>query len=149
MTQSELGKWLAEVTEDKNTFVFALRPLEGDDLLGYVELDGVDWQHGVCGMGLGFGDRAHWGRGYGYEATQLALRYAFDELNLHRVQVTVFSYNRRSLSLVDKVGFQQEGVFRERLRRDGKRHDMLLYGLLRPEWDALVLERQSVATRTV
>jgi RimJ/RimL family protein N-acetyltransferase len=149
MTESELGKWLVDVAEDKNTFVFALRPLECDDLLGYLELDGVDWQHGVCGMGLGFGDRVHWGKGYGYEATQLALRYAFDELNLHRVQVTVFSYNRRSLALVGRVGFQREGVFRERLQRDGQRHDMLLYGLLRREWEALCLERQSIAARAV
>ncbi len=148
-TEAELGKWLAEVAEDKNTFVFAVRPLAGDDLLGYLELDGIDWQHGVCGMGLGFGERANRGKGYGYEATQLALRYAFDELNLHRVQVTVFSYNQSSLALVDRVGFRREGVFRERLQRDGKRHDMFLYGLLRHEWETLASERHSSAVRTV
>ena len=135
MTEAELGKWLAAAAEDKSTFLFGVRALEGDDLLGYLELDGVDWQHGVCGMGLGFGLRANWGKGYGYEATQLGLSYAFDELNLHRIQVTVFSYNDRSLALVDKVGFQREGVFRERLQRDGQRHDMYLYGLLRREWE--------------
>jgi RimJ/RimL family protein N-acetyltransferase len=136
-TEAELGKWLEEVAQDKNTFVFAVRPLDSDELLGYLELDGVDWQHGVCGMGLGFGEETNRGRGYGYEATQLGLRYAFHELNLHRVQVTVFSYNHRSLALVDKVGFRREGVFRERLQRDGKRHDMFLYGMLRHEWEAL------------
>ncbi len=149
MTEAELGKWLAAAAEDKSTFLFAVRSLEGDALLGYLELDGVDWQHGVCGMGLGFGERANRGKGYGYEATQLALRYAFDELNLHRVQVTVFSYNQRSLALVDRVGFRREGVFRERLQRDGKRHDMLLYGLLRHEWEAMASERHSGALRTV
>lgn len=144
MTEAELGKWLASAAEDKSTFLFGVRALEGDDLLGYLELDGVDWQHGVCGMGLGFGLRANWGKGYGYEATQLGLRYAFDELNLHRVQITVFSYNDRSLALVDKVGFQREGVFRERLQRDGQRHDMYLYGLLRREWE--VQRRDGVAS---
>jgi RimJ/RimL family protein N-acetyltransferase len=138
-TEAELARWLKGVAEDTNTFVFAVRPLDSDDLLGYLELDGVEWQHGVCGLGLGFGERANWGKGYGYEATRLALRYAFDELNLHRVQVTVFSYNRRSLALVDKVGFRREGVFRERLQRDGKRHDMILYGMLRHEWVTLNL----------
>jgi RimJ/RimL family protein N-acetyltransferase len=136
-TEAELKKWLEEVTEDKNTFVFAVRPLEADALLGYLELDGVDWQHGVCGMGLGFGEEANRGKGYGYEATRLGLKYAFAELNLHRVQVTVFSYNQRSLALVHKAGFRREGVFRERLQRDGKRHDMFLYGMLRQEWEAL------------
>ena len=87
------------------------------------------------GMGLGIGDQSNWGQGYGYEAAQLALAFAFHELNLHRVQVTVFSYNERSIALFEKLGFQREGVFRERLQRDGQRHDMLLYGLLRPEWE--------------
>jgi RimJ/RimL family protein N-acetyltransferase len=134
--EAELAKWLEEVQKAKDTFVFAIRLLEGDELIGYLELDGVVWQHGVCGMGLGIGDRAHQGKGYGYEATQLALKFAFHELNLHRVQVTVFSYNERSMALIEKLGFQREGVYREFLQRDGKRFDMVLYGLLYDEWQA-------------
>jgi RimJ/RimL family protein N-acetyltransferase len=134
-TEAELAKWLDELQKEKDTFAFAVRPLEGDELLGYLELDGLDWQHGVCGLGLGIGDRANWGQGYGHEATEMALQYAFDELNLHRVTVTVFSYNQRSMALFEKMGFQREGVFRERLQRDGKRYDMVLYGLLRREWE--------------
>ena len=134
-SETELGQWLEELRKDKNTFVFAIRLLEGQDLIGYLEIDGIDWQHGVCGMGLGIGDRANWGKGYGSEATKLALEFAFNELNMHRVQVTVFSYNTQSNILIEKMGFRKEGVFRERLWRDGQRHDMLLYGLLRPEWE--------------
>jgi RimJ/RimL family protein N-acetyltransferase len=134
-TEAELIKWLAELKKDRNTFAFAVRPLKDEELIGYLELDEVDWQHGVCGMGLGIGDRANWGKGYGYEAAQLALAYAFHELNLHRVQVTVFSYNERSIALFEKLGFRREGVFREHLQRDGQRYDMLLYGLLRHEWE--------------
>ena len=55
---------------------------------------------------------------------------------MHRVTITVFGYNERSMALAEKAGFQREGVFRERLQRDGKRYDMLLYGLLRREWEA-------------
>lgn len=108
-SEAELAKWLSELQKDKNTFAFAVRPLGGDELIGYLELDGVDWQHGVCGMTLGIGDRATWGKGYGHEATQ---------------------------ALIEKVGFQREGVYREFLQRDGQRHDMVLYGLLRREWEA-------------
>jgi RimJ/RimL family protein N-acetyltransferase len=90
----------------------------------------------VCGISIAIGDRANWARGYGYDAGELALAFAFDELNLHRVTATVFSYNERSIALVEKLGFRREGAFREFLQRDGERHDMLLYGLLRPEWEA-------------
>jgi RimJ/RimL family protein N-acetyltransferase len=135
-TEEELGSWLEELRKDERTLAFAIRPVKGDRLVGYLEIDGLDWQHGVCGMGLGIGDPADRGRGFGHEATRLALRYAFHELNLHRVQVTVFSYNSASLALLEKLGFRREGVYRERLQRDGKRYDMYLYGMLRREWEA-------------
>lgn len=59
---------------------------------------------------------------------------AFEELNLHRVTATVFAYNERSIALLEKLGFRREGAFREFLERDGRRYDMLLYGLLCHEW---------------
>jgi RimJ/RimL family protein N-acetyltransferase len=133
-TEAELDGWFEELQKDKNTFAFAVRPTDSQDLLGYLELDGVNWQHGVSGMGLAIGDPANRGEGFGCEAAQLALAFAFNELNLHRVQVTVFSYNKRSIALVERLGFQREGAFREFLQRDGQRYDMLMYGLLRHEW---------------
>ena len=135
-TEAELARWLEEVQKAENTLAFAIRPVEGDGLIGTLELDGILWTHGVCGIGIAIGDRANWGQGYGTEAAGLALAFAFDELNLHRVQATVFSTNERSIALFEKLGFQREGVFREFLHRDGDRYDMLLYGLLDREWRA-------------
>ena len=135
-SEAELARWLEELQKDKHTFAFAVRPLDGDDLIGYVEIDGIIWPHGVCGFSVAIGDRANWGKGYGYEAARLALAFAFDELNLHRVTATVFSNNERSIALFEKLGFRREGVYREFLQRDGRRYDMYLYGLLRPEWEA-------------
>lgn len=135
-SEAELAEWLEGRRGDSNTFIFGIRPLNDETLIGTVELDGILWPHRVCGLGIAIGERANWGRGYGYEAAQLALAFAFDELNLHRVTATVFAYNERSIHLVEKAGFQREGAFREFLERDGARHDMLLYGLLRHEWKA-------------
>jgi RimJ/RimL family protein N-acetyltransferase len=137
-SEVEILRRLEKWREDDNGFTFAVRPVdEGDDtLLGLIELDGILWPHGVCGISIAIGDRANWGHGYGREAVRLALAFAFDELNLHRVTATVFSYNQRSIALFEKLGFRHEGAFREFLQRDGERHDMLLYGLLRPEWEA-------------
>jgi len=137
-SEAEILRRLEKWREDENGFTFAVRPIdEGKEaLLGLVELDGILWPHRVCGISIAIGDRANWGQGYGYEAGGLALAFAFDELNLHRVTSTIFSYNERSIALFEKLGFRREGVFREFLQRDGRRHDVLLYGLLRPEWDA-------------
>lgn len=119
-----------------DTFILAIRLLANDRLLGYVELEGILWTNQVGWVSIAIGEQIYWGKGYGYEAMQLALKFAFHELNMHRLQLTVFSYNKRAIALYEKLGFQREGVYREFLQRDGKRFDMYLYGILRREWDA-------------
>lgn len=135
-TSAELAKEFTETQKSNRDFVFAVRPVNDTELIGYLEIDGIMWANRVGGLGIGFGAPEHRGKGFGTEAGQLGIRFAFHELNLHRLTATVFSYNARSLALCDKLGFKREGVFREFLERDGKRHDMILLGLLRHEWTA-------------
>ena len=112
-----------------------VRLVEGEELIGYAELDGILWTHRNCWIGIGIGRQDHWGLGYGKETMELILKFAFHELNLHRVQLSVFSYNDRAIALYEQLGFTKEGSFREHLERDGERYDMHLYGLLREEWE--------------
>jgi RimJ/RimL family protein N-acetyltransferase len=132
--EAQVNRWLSE-ERGKDSFMFAIRPLDEETLLGYADLDGILWHHGVSWMSIGIGP-AHQNQGYGHEALQLLLEFAFHELNLFRVQLTVFEYNERALHLYEKLGFVREGVFREALHRDGKRYHMYLYGILRHEWEA-------------
>jgi RimJ/RimL family protein N-acetyltransferase len=133
-SRARLESWLQERQQDRTAFLFGLRRLDDDTLLGYAELEGILWAHQVGWLSIAIGNPACWGRGYGTEAMELLLSFAFHELNLHRIQLTVFDYNRRAIALYEKLGFRREGVFREFMQRDGRRHDMLLYGLLRQEW---------------
>lgn len=134
-SKEQWEKWLEETEEDKDSYIFAIRLNQGNDLVGYLELDGILWNQRNCWMGIGLGQRENWGKGFGREAMELALKFAFHELNLHRVQLSVFSYNQRATTLYQKLGFTREGVFREFLERDGQRFDMILFGLLRSEWE--------------
>jgi RimJ/RimL family protein N-acetyltransferase len=136
-TTSTLESWLEDYSRSNNGFLFAIRPLGSDDLLGFTELEGILWPHAHAWLSIAIGDPARQGQGYGAEAIGLALQFAFQELNLHRVQLTVFSYNQRAIALYEKLGFRREGIYREHLQRDGQRYDMYLYGLLRPEWLAI------------
>jgi RimJ/RimL family protein N-acetyltransferase len=128
-------RWMDNSSGSAAAYSFAIRLLESDDLIGFLDIDGIQWNNGCAWMSLAIGDRTQRGKGYGYEAMTLALRFAFHELHLHRVQLTVFSYNERAIRLYERLGFQREGVYREYLQRDGQRYDMLLYGLLRREWE--------------
>ena len=132
-----VDQWTARLEEQqkaKDGFLFAIKGLEKNTMIGFAELDGIQWNHQNAWIGLGIGDQENWGKGYGREAMDLILKFAFHELSLYRVQLTVFSYNERAIALYKKLGFVQEGVLREYLSRDGRRYDMLMYGLLRSEW---------------
>ena len=118
---------------------FALRTLDGDDrLVGFIGLEGYSFPHGEAFVGVGIGERKDWGRGYGTDAMQVILRYAFMELSLRRVTLNVFEYNPRAIRSYEKAGFRHEGRIRQYLNRDGRRWDILYMGILREEW----LERQ-------
>jgi RimJ/RimL family protein N-acetyltransferase len=135
-TEAQLAGYLEEQHKSKTGFVFAIRFLNRDDLIGYIELDGIVWSQGSGWISVGFGEAIHRGQGHGTEAMRLLLQFAFGELNLRRVQLTVFSYNAAAIRLYEKLGFRREGTFREFVQRDGQLYDMVLYGLLRREWEA-------------
>ncbi len=134
--ESELTEWLDKARRGGDSYAFGIRLIDRNELIGLIELDEISWSNGVCGLAIAIGERGYWRKGYGQEAARLALGFAFGELNLHRVQATILGYNERSIRMFERLGFRREGTFREFLHRDGQRHDMHLYGLLRPEWEA-------------
>jgi len=74
------------------------------------------------------------GQGFGYEAGQLAVRFAFVHLNLRRLWLKVLAENTRAIRLYEKLGFRVEGRLREDSFRAGHYEDVLVMGLLRQEW---------------
>ena len=119
-----------------NAFPFVVRTLADDRLIGFIGL-WVQWIHGDAWVGVGLGDREYWGKGYGTDAMRALLRYAFTELNLHRVSLGVFEYNARAQQSYAKAGFVLEGRTRQDARRDGRYWDSLWMGILRDEYFAL------------
>jgi RimJ/RimL family protein N-acetyltransferase len=136
-TETEINRWLDEVSSAKNDFLFIIRPLDSSQTMGFVHLGEILWSHRVAWLAIGVSSE-YQGQSYGHEALTLALQFAFDEINLHRVQLTVFDYNTPAIRLYEKLGFKREGVFREFMQRDGHRHDMYLYGLLSSEWPSKI-----------
>ena len=129
--EDQLGRRFDFSHTSPDAFLFAIRPLNDETLLGLLEFDGIDWSNRTTFASIGIGAAEHRGRGYGADAMRVALRFAFSELNLHRVCLTVFSYNEPAIALYERLGFVREGVYREHIKRDGQHFDMLLFGLLR------------------
>ena len=112
---------------------FGLRRTIDQVLIGAAEIEDINWHHGNAWLSIGLG-KTYWNQGLGTEALRLLVRFAFEELNLHRLQLTVFEYNQRAQAVYRKLGICVEGSMREWILRDGKRYDMLQMGLLASEW---------------
>jgi len=98
-----------------------------------------------AGLGIIIGDRTAWGHGYGPAALREALRIGFEEMNLHRIHLTVFPDNRRAIRCYTKCGFQQEGFERQSHFKGGVWHDVITMAILREEWEA----RQNARDRVI
>jgi RimJ/RimL family protein N-acetyltransferase len=80
--------------------------------------------------------RTHWGQGLMHEALGLLVEWAFDTLQLHRLEADIDPANEASARSLQRLGFQREGLLRERWIVDGQVSDTAFYGLLAAEWRA-------------
>lgn len=112
-------------------------------VLGYVSLFGADAHNRTATYAIIIGP-PHQDQGYGTAATELVLRYGFQELGLHRVQLRVIGGNGRAVKAYAKAGFVEEGRSRECVFRGGAWHDEIQMGILAREFQA----RQTQLSRT-
>ncbi|PZO01348.1 MAG: 30S ribosomal protein S5 alanine N-acetyltransferase [Hyphomicrobiales bacterium] len=118
-----------EIAADEAYSLFILDG-RSETLLGGLTLGLV--RRGVaqaCTLGYWMGQR-HAGKGHMSEAVRGALRFAFQDLALHRVEAACLPNNAPSRRLLDRVGFQHEGMARSYLRINGIWADHLLYAAL-------------------
>lgn len=114
--------------------VFNICLREDGRVIGQVDLSEFDPVAGNAWLGIGIGERAYWNNGYGSEAMKVLMRYSFEVLGLQRISLSVFEYNLRAMHVYEKMGFVEEGRLRGFLERDGRRWDLIFFGLLREEW---------------
>jgi [ribosomal protein S5]-alanine N-acetyltransferase len=79
-------------------------------------------------------DDAAWGHGYATEAAGALLQWAFDTLDLNRVQAETDTRNAASARVLEKLGFLREGTLREDCVVNGEVSDSWVYGLIRRQW---------------
>lgn len=118
-----------ELREDLGYAFFLFRDMD-DTLLGGLTLSNV--RRGVtqaCAVGYWIG-QPYAGRGHMTRALSGAVRFAFDELKLHRMEAACMPHNSASIRVLERNGFQREGLARRYLKIDGVWQDHLLYATL-------------------
>ena len=129
--------WLEEeLYKDPPGFImFAIHTLDSDKLIGEVGFEDADLPPGDAYVSIGLGERENWGKGFGTDVLSSVLRYAFTELNMHRVSAIISEYNPRSIQTFINLGFVVEGRLRAAEHRAGHRQDLVFLGILREEWE--------------
>lgn len=106
---------------------------DSNQLLGGITLGNIRYGVSQTGhIGYWIGER-HAGRGYMVEALRLLSGFAFETLRLHRIEAACIPSNTRSIRVLEKAGFQREGLLRSYLKINGVWQDHLLYSLIADE----------------
>lgn len=121
-------KWLERISEDDDVHLLVC---DDGEPVGVVGL-GIDATAGLGELGYWIAS-TEWGNGYATAAVRLVSAYAFDHRRLHKIAADVYSHNPASARVLEKVGFEREGVHRQEAYVEGAYRDMLRYGLLREE----------------
>ena len=136
IVKKQYEKLEKRMEEDKDLYHFMIRAKADDRLLGKAEVQRIEWTNGNGQIRIGIGEAEDRCKGYGTQALRMLLRFAFAELNLFRMSANVPEYNEGAFALLKKFGFVEEVRRRQALERDGRRWDLLDFGLLKDEWQS-------------
>jgi len=127
-------EFIEHLYQSQSELVLGIVRAADDQLVGVTGLHQIDpvSRRAVFGILIG---REYQNLGLGSEAVRLMARYAFFELNLNRISLSVYAFNRRGVRVYERAGFVREGCSRKSKWRHGAFHDELHYGLLRDDFE--------------
>lgn len=96
----------------------------------------IDWKNACATVWIFIGKDENRGKGYGTEALSLFVSFIFEEMNMNRVQLLVFDYNKRAISSYEKIGFVVEGEYKQEIFRYGRYNNVYQMSILKREYDA-------------
>ncbi len=137
VARSEEEEWIRNTwkqRQEKKAFTFAIETTADNRLIGGTGLFNIDWTSRSAVAGISIYNPECWGKGYGQEAMNLILSFAFRNLNLNRVELDTFDFNKRAQKCYLKVGFKEVGRRRKARFIDGEYHDDIIMDVLKDEW---------------
>jgi diamine N-acetyltransferase len=137
MSRAEAEAFYDRVNSDEHRVWFIVALTENDRAIGEAGLLRMFPAWRTTDLSIILGERDAWGKGYGTEAINLLLDYAFGYLNFHRVAVGVVGFNEKALRFYEKVGFQREGIQRDGYYYGHKYYDFVMMSVLEDEYRAL------------
>lgn len=125
---------IKNLINDPNSIIFTICRNEDKEPVGQTALLRIDWIGRAAIFYIGIADKKNWSVGFGSEATQLLIKYAFDTLNLNRIQLHVAIENEAAVKVYKRTGFKIEGTLREAMYHEGKFCDFYVMGIIRSDY---------------
>ncbi|USL40579.1 GNAT family N-acetyltransferase [Priestia megaterium] len=119
----------AENYRNQKGMRWGIERLDTGELIGTVGFNQWNQKHKRAEIGYELHPQ-HWGHGYASEAASAVMTYGFDTLQLVRIGAVVFLENKASQHVLEKLGFQKEGVLKNYMYQNGKAHDTFVYSSL-------------------
>ena len=136
-------QWFENLKNDKLNQRLIVEVI-GYGIIGLSSIINIDWRNRHAWHGLVIGDNKYRKKGYGVYAIMATMKYAFDELNLERLDGSMIEYNALSISTYcgKRLGWQQEGIRRRYFYRKGRYWDQILVGITRSDYSILLSDNK-------
>ncbi|WP_121604356.1 GNAT family N-acetyltransferase [Virgibacillus sp. Bac332] len=135
-TMEEVVKAYKSFSQDETRHDLAICLLENGQIIGDLSIQEIDEHNKKAMFRIALHGKDNYGKGYGTEATRLAQKFTFEELNLNRLELQVFSHNIRGIKSYEKAGFQKEGVLRQSLYLKNTYSDEIIISMLYEDYVA-------------
>ena len=135
--QERVRDYQENIANDYSYHIFVFRREGHQEVIGKINFSNI--VRGAmqgCHLGYALGEKQQ-GHGYMHEALSSAIGHMFTERNMHRIMANYMPENIRSENVLNKLGFQREGLAKDYLRLNGKWRDHILTSLVNPNWRPL------------
>ena len=132
--KKEQMEWYDRVALSKTDKRFTVCLKENDSAVGVVTLTDIDLVNRSAFHGIKLHPSCPKGKGIGTDAVITLMKYAFEEINLNRLDGSWIEYNIPSKKLYEKCGWYEEGTKKEAIYRNGQYHDLKIAGITRREY---------------
>ena len=123
-------EWYAELERTHTGIWWAIIAAESGDFCGAIGYNNLSRKHKKAEIGFWLLPPC-WGKGIVQEAMDAVLKYAFEQMHLHRIEAFVETENKSSQKALEKRGFQQEGVMRDSEMKNGRFISVAIYSKLK------------------
>jgi RimJ/RimL family protein N-acetyltransferase len=135
LDETQLEEYLTPTeTTPPTRRIFKAVDTDTGEVVGHIELNNINWTHGVAGISRVLVSESARGKGVGGQMMRRVMEIGFDEMGLHRLELNVYDFNTPAIRLYEKLGFVKEGLIRESRRMSGGYWSHFHMSILEHEW---------------